>query len=932
MSTVLDPLSDQPPEEAGGAARALETPPTFLALWKVAEALNRAKTLKQICRVAVGGLRSGLNAGGAAVSLFDEDGVLRIKAWQGFSAGYRRHFTGYCPWPRESGHPGIIFVDDVNDAPDLAELRPVLAGQSIHAMAFVPLCSRNELLGTFIINYDAPHRFLTEDALIAKTLAAQIAFAVERTRAEQTQSRLLGEVRAQRERLDAIVATVPGIVWEARMGLGGSLPKLTFVSEHVERVLGYRRAVLLRKRDGWLKTVHPEARAALLRELRKLRANGEGGVMEVRCRAKDGRAVWIESSVKISRGDEEGSIGLRGVAVDITRRKAVETELAQELALRRAIEGSMPSGIAAVDLSGRQSYVNPALCRMLGFTPDELIGREPPFPYWAPHQAAFIQQAFDETLRGNLQHGGFEFRFRRKNGEEFDALVVISPLTDGAGRTTGWLASVSDITEQKRAREELAYSKDRIAGILKSITEAFMVVDREWRVTYVNERAARQAGLPAEQIIGRRFWDVFPWAANSEFDVQYHRAMDEHVPVQFQTYDTYSNSWLEAHADPTEEGLSAYILDVTERKKAELAIRESEERLKLAMEAGRMGTWEWNLASGTMQWSSQLEELHGLAPGSFEGTFEACQHKIHPDDRERVLQSIRRAVASGGQYLNEYRIVRADGRVLWLEARGRLLLDQDGQPARLAGVCMDVTDRKLAEDELVRQAAELARSNADLQQFAYVTSHDLQEPLRTISSFVQLLSQRYRGKLDSDADEYIGFVVSGVQRMSSLISDLLSYSRLVNTTNGTSTPVDLQGVVAWASSNLRSIVEESGAEITHDPLPHVPGDHVQLVQLMQNLLSNAIKYRGPDAVRVHITAERNPRGWTIRVADNGIGIDPAYHERIFGLFKRLHSREVPGTGIGLAICRKIVEKHGGQIWVESAAGQGAIFCFTLPAE
>jgi PAS domain S-box-containing protein len=248
----------------------------------------------------------------------------------------------------------------------------------------------------------------------------------------------------------------------------------------------------------------------------------------------------------------------------------------------------------------------------------------------------------------------------------------------------------------------------------------------------------------------------------------------------------------------------------------------------------------------------------------------------------------------------------------------------------VTAIVRDQTGRKQAEQALAHHAQELARSNAELEQFAYVASHDLQEPLRMVASYTQLLARRYRGKLDSDADEFIHFAVDGATRMQALIQDLLTYSR-VGSRGKEFGPVELEAVFDRAVANLQRAIDESGTVVTPDPLSTVRGDDAQLVQLFQNLIGNAVKFRGsaPPQVRIGVMAQDNE--WTFSVQDNGIGIESEYVDRIFVIFQRLHGHgEYPGTGIGLAICKKIVERHGGRIGVESQPGRGSTFFFTLP--
>ena len=266
--------------------------------------------------------------------------------------------------------------------------------------------------------------------------------------------------------------------------------------------------------------------------------------------------------------------------------------------------------------------------------------------------------------------------------------------------------------------------------------------------------------------------------------------------------------------------------------------------------------------------------------------------------------------------------------------RKRAEEEAEGHAAELADANarleLEIVERKKAVETVARHSAELERSNAELEQFAYVASHDLQEPLRVIGGYAQLLSKRYRGRLDSDADEFISFVVDGTNRMQLLISDLLAYSK-VGSRDRVSNPCDCNSIVRETMTTLKAAMDESKATVTHDQLPTVMADKFQLMQLFQNLIGNAIKYRGKKPPSVHISSMMNGSEWVFSVQDNGIGIDPRYHDRIFVIFQRLHGKgEYSGTGIGLAICKKVVENHNGKIWVNSAPETGSTFYFSIP--
>ncbi len=282
--------------------------------------------------------------------------------------------------------------------------------------------------------------------------------------------------------------------------------------------------------------------------------------------------------------------------------------------------------------------------------------------------------------------------------------------------------------------------------------------------------------------------------------------------------------------------------------------------------------------------------------------------------------------------MREIRALKKNGEEFDCEIDIRKISMPTGNSPMFTVFMRDITERKLAMEKLLLLNKELERSNNELQQFAYIASHDLQEPLRMVTSYMQLLSERYKGRLDSNADEFIAYAVDGATRMKSLIEALLAYSR-VGTQGKEFESIECEAILKQALNNLQMALKDKKAEVTHDPLPTIMADRQQIVQLFQNLVGNAIKFHNEQSPRIHVSAVLKDKEWIFSVQDNGIGIAPEYSERIFTIFQRLHGREeYAGSGIGLSICRKIIERHGGRIWCESQPEKGTTFYFTLPAQ
>lgn len=381
-----------------------------------------------------------------------------------------------------------------------------------------------------------------------------------------------------------------------------------------------------------------------------------------------------------------------------------------------------------------------------------------------------------------------------------------------------------------------------------------------------------------------------------------------------------------------------FIVDVSERQKFEDAYVEADRKYRNIFENAVEGFYQ-NLPSGHfINVNPAFARMLG-----YDSPQDLCKNLVNietqlyvnPTQRKEFRDILEKTSVARGL---EYEAYRKDGTKIWVSVNVRTVRDVKGKVLYYEGTAEDITQRKQQEERLKalntaleKHTQELARSNSELQQFAYAASHDLQEPLRMVSSYLNLVANRYKGRLDSEADEFIYYAVEGAKRMKLLIDDLLAFSR-VGRRDDKRAVMDLNDVFESALKNLELAIHESKASVRREPLPSLHGSSVQVRQLFQNLLSNAIKFRGAMSPEISISAERRGSEWFFCVKDNGIGFDMTYADRIFRIFQRLHPRdEYPGTGVGLAICKKIVEGHGGRIWVESKPKEGASFYFSLPA-
>ncbi len=453
-------------------------------------------------------------------------------------------------------------------------------------------------------------------------------------------------------------------------------------------------------------------------------------------------------------------------------------------------------------------------------------------------------------------------------------------------------------------------------------------IPNDFLLLAINPAYEERSGLKEEDVAGKRATDVLPYVEPAWIGLAAEAVRDRKA-TSIEEHDAALDTWFKASAVPL-PGKDLFVMafeDVTDRKKAV----ESESSLLLSLKASRSMVYSMDPFTGKVHSMKGVEWLLGYGQEEVEMRLDWWNEHIHVDDLPLCQAALEKIRERPGEHKLIYRIKRRDGEWLHVEDNAISLSGPDGRINRIAGTVTDITARKLAEEKASRYSSELKRSNEELQQFAYVASHDLQEPLRMVTTYLELLETKSGSELSPQGREFVKYAIEGSRRMRDLIDDLLLYSRI------DSRPIepeliDLNDIMSKVMGDLKVSIEESGAKLVIEPLPIVCADRLQMRQLLTNLVSNAIKFRTERPPRVLISSLAGEDEFTISVRDNGIGIDPRFKDKLFKMFSRLHTREeFPGTGIGLAVAKKIVERHDGSIWFESEPGKGTTFFFTLPA-
>ncbi|MFO8078626.1 MAG: PAS domain S-box protein [Thermoplasmatota archaeon] len=827
-----------------------------------------------------------------------------------------------------------------------------------------------------LLSVSIPHAFIhdKDEQHLFSELAGDIGFALHNLEIETKRKQTEKDLKKSENRFRDITNTMAECVWEIDKDA-----RYTFVSKRVESLLGWKSKEMMGKKPFDLMPREEAQRVAkqfekIISEKKPIKDLENWNL------TKKGRKICLLTNGKPILNETGDFIGYRGIDKDITERKNMEKSLRKAIEFQEKIFNSLKDGFTLWNREGAHINVNPAFCKMTGFKQEELIGTKPPHPYWSEKDLEKIQQAFKETIAGEFKD--FKMKFKRKNGEYFPVIVSPSQITDEKGTPLYYFATIKDISEEEKRKEEIRKSEKKYHTLFETMAQGVIYQDADGKIISANKAAERILGLTFDQMERRDPRDL-RWKAvdrdRNELPIDKHPAMvalrtgKKVTDFQQGIFNPKKNKylWIIVNSVPqykkgsdTPYQVYSTFLDITNRIEGEEKLKEKEKQLDLALKGGELGTWDWNIQTNEVRFNKRWVEMKGYNHEELKPHLSTGEYLIHPNDLSKTKQSLPHLSTWGHlihpndlsktkQSLNdhlegktpsyeaEFRMKHKSGRWIWILDKGKVIeRDDQGIPLRACGTHMDITKRKQAEKKmeqglyiLKKREKELEMINEHLDSFAYSVSHDLRAPLRAVNGFAQVLIDSYGDKVNEEMHHYLNRISEGGKRMGELIDALLNFSRTTRA-EITYETVDVKHIV----DDLVKTYDESEAdrdiEFLIHPLDNIEADEEMVKVVFNNLISNAVKYTiDREKAQIEIGCNQQKNMVEFFVKDNGIGFDMRYQDKLFKAFQRLKTDErFTGSGIGLVTAKRIVTKHGGTIWAEGEVDKGATFYFSLPSE
>jgi len=752
--------------------------------------------------------------------------------------------------------------------------------------------------------------YLVKGKINGEIISRSIRYAIER---KKTENSLINNERKYKNIIDTILE---GLWMIDREG------KTTYVNKQLADMLGYTREDMFNLPffDFVDKDYRDDAKQFFER-----RKKGIKDMYDFCFNKKDGSILWVivsASPIFDNKGKFAGAIGL---LTDITERKLIEESLKKSSQEWYSTFNSISDVVCIISNNGEILRCNDAAGKFFNKPSKEIVGNM----CWKLVHGTSMPIDECPILRMQKTHRR-EILTQQIGNKWFFSSA--DPLIDDTGNIIGAVHIMSDITKYKLYQNALKESEEKFRALVENSTEYIIMIDLDGTIQFIN----RTISISREQAIGTSMYDYVPKKNIQNIRDSLERVRNTKKPeIYYVDYINLKDGSIlnfESHIGPIIKynkvvGFIISSSDITERKKVENQLRDSEERYRTIIEHSNDMIWTLDSEGLFTFFNRRAEKISGYKLEDWKG--KCFAPLIIKEDLPKVID-VFRSVLQGQSLEYETTFINRHNKKITLSVNTAPIYSR-GKIIGTVSFGRDITEQKKAEAKVKKTTEELERSNKELGQFAYIASHDLQEPLRSISSYTELLARRYKNKLDPDADEFIDYITNGTKRMQQLINDLLALSR-IGTRGKEFLPTDMHDILRQVLINLHALIEKNQAIITIDDMPTINVDKSQLTQLFQNLIENAIKFRKKDiSPNIHLSARQEGNEWIFSVQDNGIGIDPKNFNKLFVIFQRLHSREeYPGTGIGLAMCKKIVTRHGGRIWIESKLGEGSIFYFSIP--